>query len=206
VYGIDWFDADGILYGGTINHEPILGQPAPIRVIENRTADRAMTANDEDGQSLLFSKVSGPDYVTVSTTDPGSGQGLGSVRVAPGSADVGAASVVVRASDGIFWCDRTISVEVRREIELNAQPDVSVVAGEVAYNPLYADNPLSQDLQFYMVSGPSFVTIDSRIYGIRTRISPTTQDVGTWTVTLGVTNGTIRDEKSFTVVVTGSAE
>jgi PKD repeat protein len=201
VYGTDWFDADGIQYGGTINHEPTLVQPNPIRVIENRTADQFVTANDDDGQSLSFTKVSGPDYVTVSTAEPGSGQGLGLIRVVPASADVGMANVVVRASDGIFWCDRTISVVVRREFELNAQPDVNVVAGEVAYNPLYADNPLDQALQFSMVSGPSFVSIDSPIYGIRTRISPTAQDIGTWTVTLAVTNGTARDEKSFTVVV-----
>ena len=201
VYGTDWFDADGLMYGGTINHEPTLFQPAPIRVIENRATDQTVTANDDDGQPLSFTKVSGPDYATVSTTEPGSGQGQGMIRVAPARADVGTANVVVRASDGIFWCDRTIRVVVRREFELNVQPDVNVVAGEVAYNPLYADNPLDQTLQYYLVSAPSFVTIDSPIYGIRTRISPTAQDIGTWIVTIGVTNGTVRDEKTFTVVV-----
>jgi len=206
VYGVDWFDADGILYGGTINHEPSFGQPGPIRVVENRTADLALTATDEDGQSLSFTKLSGPDYVTVSTTDPGSGQGSGVVRAAPQSSDVGGANVVVRVSDGVFWCDRTIPVAVKRELELNAQGNVSMVAGQVQYQELYADNPLNQDVQYYIASGPSFVGIDSRNYGIRTRMSPTVQDIGTWSVTLGVTNGTIRNEKSFTVEVLRNGE
>jgi len=206
VYGVDWSDADGILYGGTINHEPEFVQPGLIRVIENRTADQTLTASDEDGQSLSFTKLSGPDYVTISTTDPGSGQGLGVVSVAPRSSDVGNANVVVRVSDGVFWRDRAIPVVVTHELELNAQGNVSMVAGEVRYQPLAVDNPLEQNVQFYIASGPPFVSIDSPTYGIRTRISPTIQDIGTWTVTVGVTNGTIRNEKSFTVEVLRNGE
>jgi PKD repeat protein len=201
VYGVDWFDADGALYGGTINHEPVLGPSAPIRVIANHPVDQALVATDEDGQALTFSKASGPDYVTVSTTDPGLGQASGSIHVAPGNSDYGDASVVVRTSDGIFWSDRTVSIAVQHELDLNPQSDVTLTAGAVAYQPLYADNPLGAALQFYVASGPSFVSIDSPIYGIRTRITPTPRDLGTWTVTLGVTNGTIRSEKSFTIVV-----
>jgi len=47
-----------------------------------------------------------------------------------------------------------------------------MVAGEVRYQPLAVDNPLEQNVQFYIASGPPFVSIDSPTYGIRTRISP----------------------------------
>jgi len=148
----------------------------------------------------LFTKLSGPDYVTISTTDPGSGQGLGVVSVAPRSSDVGNANVVVRVSDGVFWRDRAIPVVVTHELELNAQGNVSMVAGEVRYQPLAVDNPLEQNVQFYIASGPPFVSIDSpRTASGRAFLHDS--DIGTWTVTVGVTNGTIRNEKSFTVEV-----
>ncbi|HYQ89910.1 MAG TPA: PKD domain-containing protein [Candidatus Binatia bacterium] len=201
VYGVDWFDADGALYGGTINHEPVLAQPDRMVAVENHEADQALTATDEDGQALTFSKLSGPSYVTVTTTDPGTGTGSGSIHVAPSSADLGGASVGIRASDGIFWSDRTLIVFVQPELDLNAQPDVTVTAGQVAYQPLSASNPLHENVQYYIASGPSFVSLDSPVYGIRTRISPTPADLGTWTVTLGVVSGTARSEKTFTINV-----
>jgi hypothetical protein len=205
VYGVDWFDADGVLYGGVINHEPVLAPPASMVVVENHVADQALTATDEDGQALTFSKLSGPGYATVTTTDPGTGTASGSIHLAPGSADVGSATVGVRASDGVFWSDRTLGVTVQRELELNAQPDVTMYAGDTATQPLSAVNVLNDPLQFSVVSGPSFVSVDSRVYGIRTRIAPTTRDIGTWTVTLAVSNGRIQDQKSFTLVVVRSA-
>ena len=201
VYGVDWFDADGALYGGTINHEPVLAQPATMIVVENHVADQVLTATDEDGQALTFSKLSGPGYATVTTTNPGSGTASGSIHLAPTSADLGGSTLAVRASDGIFWSTRSLSLFVQRELELNAQPNVTVTAGEVAYQTLTASNPLQENLQFYVASGPSFVSIDSPVYGIRTRISPTPRDLGTWTVTLGVVSGTARSEKTFTINV-----
>jgi len=201
VYGVDWFDADGALYGGTINHEPLLAQPAPMTVVENHQADQALSATDEDGQALTFTELSGPGYAAVTTTDPGAGTATGSIHLAPTHADLGGATLGVRASDGIFWSDRSLSLYVLPELELNAQPNAFVVAGQVATQALSAQNPLGAALQFYVASGPSFVSVESRNYGIHTVISPSTQDAGTWTVTVGVTNGTIRSEKSFVLVV-----
>ncbi len=201
VYGVDWFDADGALYGGTINHEPVLVQPSWMLVIENHVADQDLQATDEDGQALTFSKFSGPAYATVSTTDPGAGQAAGTIHLAPSSADVGVANLVVRASDGIFWDDKSVQLVVQRELQLNAQSDVTMYAGDTATQPLSAVNVLKEPLQFSVVSGPAFVTVDSRVYGIQTRIAPTARDIGTWTVTLAVSNGTIQDQKSFTLVV-----
>lgn len=205
VYGVDWFDADGALYGGAINHEPVLSQPTWMLAVENHGADQALRATDEDGQGLTFSKISGPGYATVTTTDPGAGTATGSIHLAPGSADVGAASLVVRASDGIFWNEETVSLVVQRELELNAQSDVTMYAGDTATEPLSANNVLNDPLQFSVVSGPAFVSVESRVYGIHTRIAPTTRDIGTWTVTLAVSNGTVQDQKSFTLVVLRSA-
>lgn len=201
VYGVDWFDADGILYGGTINHEPTLAQPGSILAVENHTADETLTANDEDGQLLSFSILSGPDYVTVSTVNSGAGQASGLVHVAPASADIGTASATVRVSDGIFWCDRTIPVSVQRELAVQGQPNITVTTGTAFSRYLGADNPLGYNLTYYVASGPPFVTVQAGNYGTQLRFAPTVQDLGVWNVTYGVTNGTIRDEKSLSVEV-----
>ena len=178
VYGVDWFDADGALYGGAINHEPVLAQPASMVVIENHVADQDLSATDEDGQALTFSKLSGPGYATVTTTDPGTGTASGSIHLAPTSADLGGAILAVRASDGIFWSTRSLSLFVQRELELNAQPNVTVTAGEVAFQTLTASNPLQENLQFYVPSGPSFVTVYSPVYGSPTGSSPAPSALG----------------------------
>jgi hypothetical protein len=78
-------------------------------------------------------------------------------------------------------------------------------AGDTVTEPLSANNVLNDPLQFSVLSGPAFVTVESRVYGIHTRIAPTTRDIGTWTVTLAVSNGTMQDQKSFTLVVLRSA-
>ena len=79
--GLDWFDADGLAYGGVANQPPSLAQPADMELDETETAQQSLTATDADGQGLTFLKVSGPTYMTVTTLDPGLGHGLGT-RVA----------------------------------------------------------------------------------------------------------------------------
>ena len=96
VYAVDWFDADGIAYGGPINHAPRLDPLGPISVVETATRELEVDATDGDGQALVFSKVSGPGYVTVETVDGGNGTGVGRVRVTPQVTDVGGTRAVIR--------------------------------------------------------------------------------------------------------------
>ncbi len=208
VYGVDWFDADGLAYGGTIDnggvvvHVPVLDQPGPITVVESQIADVPLTASDVDGQPLAFSKLAGPTYVTVSTFTPGAGLGSGRIHVTPLASDVGTASIVVRVTDGNFSCDRAVTVSILRELELGWQPDRSVVAGTRVEQPLIAGNPLNRRITFYLASGPSFMTVSNPGENRgRLALAPTQEDIGTWTATIGVTHGAIRDEKTFTVEV-----
>src|SRR6185436_8905967 len=55
------------------NQAPVLAQPANMTVNEGATANQTITATDADGNALTFSKVSGPAYLTVTTTTPGTG-------------------------------------------------------------------------------------------------------------------------------------
>src|SRR5437762_3528960 len=64
---------------------PQLAQPADMTVDEGATADQTITGTDPDGDPLTFSKVSlGPTFMTVTTTNPGTGTAAGNVHLAPG--------------------------------------------------------------------------------------------------------------------------
>jgi hypothetical protein len=65
---------------------------------------------------------------------------------------------------------------------------------------------MSYSLTYYLASGPSFVHVTSYPWGGRVWMSPGVQDIGTWTAVIGVTNGTIHDEKSFGITVLRNGE
>jgi len=198
LYGVDWFDAEGIAYGGTINHAPRLSPLSSVSVVETQAADVNVVATDSDAQSLFFSKLSGPDYVTVETMDGGTGTGVGRVHVAPQATDVGGARAVVRVSDGVFWCDRTLDMQILPRLWMLAPSDMLLTSKTSAYQPLSAECHTGRALTFFLVSGPSFVTVwrDGRgIYGLSA--SPARSDIGVWNVTVGVSDGLIVDQKTF---------
>src|SRR6266404_3369362 len=56
---------------------PVLIPPSGMRVHAGETADQAIQATDAGGDALTFSKGSGPDYMTVTTVDAGSGTATG---------------------------------------------------------------------------------------------------------------------------------
>ena len=69
----DWTDTDGLEFGGTVLHAPVLAPVPDLTVDENATLDQPLSATDVDGDPLVFSKISGPSFLSVSTLDPGSG-------------------------------------------------------------------------------------------------------------------------------------
>jgi hypothetical protein len=205
VLGVDFTDADGLPYGGVINHRPSFDSPPPITVVENHVANLDLHATDVDQQPLTFTMTSGPDYVTILN---GMYPGQGTLHAEPGSADVGVTNVSVRVSDGVYWSDRIVPVNVRRELTMGHQVNASIAAGTIWTRNLFVDNPLAQAVTFYLRSAPPFVRIQPGTATAPTAVifSPAVGDVGTYSVTLGVTNGTVRDEASFTLEVLASAQ
>src|SRR6185503_6941316 len=77
-----------------VNRAPTLNQPANMTVAQGNTADQVISGTDPDGDALTFTKVSGPAYATVTTTNSTSGN----IHLAPGFSDAGTAAASVRAS------------------------------------------------------------------------------------------------------------
>jgi len=89
---------------------PVMNPIADMTVVEGATADQTITASDPDGEPLTFAKTSGPLFMTVATTDPGTGSATGNIHLAPGLADAGTYTGVVRVSDGEFTAARSFRI------------------------------------------------------------------------------------------------
>jgi len=88
---------------------PTLNQPANMTVTQGATADQTITGTDPFGAALTFSKVSGPTLVTVTTTNPTTGN----IHLAPGAGDLGTYAVTVQASDGTLNNQKQLVVTVQ---------------------------------------------------------------------------------------------
>src|SRR5574339_181653 len=84
-----------------------------MTVNEGASAQQQLTATDADipANTLTFSKLSGPTFVTINAA--------GLVTVSPGSSDAGSYPVMARVSDGSLDNDKTFNVTV---IDVNGAP------------------------------------------------------------------------------------
>jgi VCBS repeat protein/putative Ig domain-containing protein/FG-GAP repeat protein len=94
------------------SHPPVLAQPAEMSVIALGTADQTLNAMDADGNPLSFFKIAGPSCVTVTTTTPGSGSGVGRVHLEPGILDPIAAALTVGVSDGALSDQKSFTATI----------------------------------------------------------------------------------------------
>ncbi len=92
---------------------PFLAQPSDMSVTEGSVAEQSVTATDDDGQSLRFFKLGGPEFLSIATTSSqAAGSAVGQIRLLPGYIDAGLAKGTIGVSDGIDGARRTFSVTV----------------------------------------------------------------------------------------------
>lgn len=83
---------------------------------------------------------------------------------------------------------------------LTQPPDFSVFAGRTLELPIGASDADGQPLQFYVASGPAYLTVRTSIPELGwgyAAIAPSTSDAGDTAGVIGVTDGALSDEKSF---------
>jgi hypothetical protein len=208
--GLDWFDADGVDYGGTAQAAPVLGPVADMTVAEQAIAEQALTATDADGQPLQFQKVSGPAYMTVATLDTGAGTAHGKVTLSPGPIAAGTAMGGVRVTDGFLANDATFAITV---LATNAPPTIQAplpitmtsTSGILRVNSRSTDpdgdtvTMRERDLASFM---PDFDSpfFDSEVQSL---LHPAAGDVGDWFLFLEATDGIATTNVAVPVRVTG---
>jgi len=208
--GTDWFDVEGLPYAVAGNQTPDLIQPAPMTVAEGQTAEQMLHAADADGQPMAFSAHAPPRYMTVTTTDSGSGSATGLVRLTPGFADAGTAFTSIVVSDGISEDEailRTTVTNVNRAPVLDQPADMTVTGGSFAEQALHVTDPDGGLPGLTKREGPPFMQVDrtgldwGNVTGA-IRLSPSYDDVGVYSAVVEANDGFTTDLKSLQITVT----
>ncbi len=190
-----------------MNQAPILNLIANMTVTEGATADQIITASDPEGDALTFSIETGPAFVTILTPSP-VGADSADVHVAPGAGDALGSPYTVHAkvSDGTADDTRIFSVAV---IAAGGNPPVltqpanmTVDEGATVDQTLTASDPDGDALSFTKEGGPTFMTVGTSTPTTGTvHLAPDFVDAGTYGATVRASDGTLNDQKSFTITV-----
>jgi hypothetical protein len=101
-------------------HSPVLFDIPRLTVIAGNVGRQFISAGDPDGQTLHFSKVSGPAYAQLTELASRSGGASAALRAAPGLCDVGPAVARVAVTDGVSQAFRDVALNV---LPPSAPPD-----------------------------------------------------------------------------------
>src|SRR6185503_7756701 len=144
----------------------------------------------------------------ITTTDP---TGAGELMVAPGLPVSGTVTAVVGVSDGLFTDRRSLMITV---LPVNVAPvlvqpaNMTVLIGETKDQQISASDENGDPLTFSMASGPAYMTVttaDAQA-GIGTiHLAPQSGDAGAAIGEVRVTDGTLFDQRSFSIAATSSA-
>jgi hypothetical protein len=210
-------DATGGSDTATLNITVINTNDAPTFTVDpinkpNATVDVAYSdsiagsATDEDaGDTLTYSKVSGPAWLSVAAN--------GDLSGTPGAGDVGANSWTVQVDDGNGGTD-TATLNITVDAAPNLPPTFTVdpineidATEDAAYSSTIADDasdPESDPMTFSKVSGPAWLSVasDGTLSG-----TPTNSDVGAnaFTVQVDATGGSDQATLNITVINTNDA-
>jgi PKD repeat protein len=176
-----------------------------MTVDEGTTADQPLFATDPDGNPLTFAMASGPVFMTVTTTSPGTGTATGNIHLAPGFNTMGTYGASVAVSDGGLCSGtdtKSLSItvnKVNRPPTLNPIATVTLRAGTTADVPVTASDPDNDPLTFSFGGCAPFMVFDSVTRIIH--IAPGLNDVGSFVCTVTVSDGRASASQSFTIIV-----
>ena len=210
-YPIQWSVSDGA--GGTAgavttlniantNRPPTMNIPAGMTVSEGATADQVLTGSDPDGDALTFQKFGGPTFMTVTTTNATTGN----VHLAPGFSDGGTYSAAVSAvdpSNASFTSGLAITVlETNRAPTLDPVSNMIVAENATADQTISGSDPDGDGLSFSLVSAPTFATVlGTSPVTANIHLQTGFSDAGTYDVTARASDGSLSDDKPFTIFV-----
>ena len=176
-----------------------------MKVDPGQIADQEIHATDADGDPLTFGKLSGPYYMTVTTTDPGSGTATGNIHLAPPlDTPIGLTSALVTVSDGVTRGQASVSILISTNAPtLDPPSDMTVAEASYAEQILTGSDPDLDPLTFSLVAGPSFATVATTDFeqGVM-RLTPGVADEGVYPIVVAAGDGTASDSKTLTVTVT----
>jgi len=186
---------------------PSLERPSSMLGFVDQIAEQTIRAHDPEGNPLWFVKGTGPAWMTVSTTETGTGQGTGVIRLSPGPPDVGYGPAIIAVNNGfqgalaelslnVFPNDRPAFMRVFEECVPPGQTNVDTLRGA---------DPDGHAISFSATDLPPYSSLtDNRDGTAFLSMAPARADVGSSVlVTVEVSNGTSSYSERFPITVAG---
>jgi len=192
------------------NCPPVLTPIAAINLSAGDALDRAISAQDPNGEPLSFSKVAGPGFMTVTTTSPGTGTATGNIHLATSTGDAGTYNATVGVTDGSATDSKSFTVNVCANCRPALDPvaDMTVNERSTADQALHATDPQGFSLTFTKTLGPTFMTVTRTHTGSTAdgniHLAPALGDSGTYSASVRVSDGTYFTDDAFLVTVNPS--
>ncbi len=189
----------------TDNTAPTIESISDQTVTAGESIDVPVSSSDADsGDTPSLSLGQAPPFASLSD----SGDGTGTISLAPQADDSGSYTVEVIASDGTATATETFTVTVE-DAPSNTAPtiesisDQTVTAGESIDVPVSSSDADSGDTPALSLGqAPSFVSLSDSGDGTGTvSIAPQTDDPGSYTVEVVASDGTATATETFTVTV-----
>ena len=188
-----------------VNTPPSIEYIPTLFVAAGSMFDQSLYSFDAEGDSVVFSKVFGPNFMTVTTPSSGPGFAYGNIHLAPGPSQVGSYNAAVAVSDGALSAQSFFGIIVNpvNVAPVMSQPaDMTVTLGDLAEQMVTATDANGDGISFSKLSGPAYVTVFGYGYGQATgtiQAAPGAFDAGVATVTIQASDYQLSDTKSFTI-------
>lgn len=175
---------------------PIQAPGQPIETVQLQATDPDVPAE----QTLTFTKLDGPEWISVSSSGEVTGTPAGS----------GVHNFTVRVSDGVESVDRTLAIRVNTPPTIQiAEDDLPTFAVGASYNEFTfaaagtdPDTAAGQELTWSVTSGslPAGLSLDPETGKF---IGAAEEAGGPYTVTITVNDGFATDSRTYTFSVVG---
>ncbi|NUN70653.1 MAG: DUF1939 domain-containing protein [Bacteroidetes bacterium] len=179
----------------TLNHPPVLNRIPDQTAYTNSLLQTATTANDANGQSLVYTLTNHPAWLSVTAS--------GVLTGTPGANETGVWTVQLKVSDpsGAFDADTfKVTSLLNRAPSLSQRTDTTATATKRFERAMAATDQDNDTLTFALLTHPAWLTIGTlsgKLSG-----TPSVSDTVTTLVTLTVHDGKGgRDTTSFSLTV-----
>jgi VCBS repeat-containing protein len=180
------------------NRAPTISGNGAATVTTGQAYSFTPTASDPDGNALTFAISGRPSWATFSTT-------TGRLQGTPGVGNVGASTVTIAVSDGSLSAAVTFTITViagNRAPTISGNGTRSVAVGQAYSFTPTASDPDGNPLTFSATGRPAWLAFNASTGALTG--TPGAGDVGSSTITITVSDGTLSSSLSATVTVTAA--
>ncbi|WP_207224047.1 ImpA family metalloprotease [Vibrio vulnificus] len=185
-----------------VNHAPTIEALSTIKAVAGKTTKVSVTATDKDGDTLTYSLVNNPSWVSIQDNI---------ISIAPSVANTGNHVFKVKVSDSVLSAEVDAALVVNLPMTpvdpdlvnhaptIEALSTIKAVAGEAISVNVMAFDVDSDPIYFSLTENPVFVSINAES-GLMT-LTPDYFDSGSYQFTVVASDEKLETARKITVVV-----